>query len=164
MVLGLITFCSYKQQSFKLYPKRFNLFFFTIFPSSKLNHPLTKWTQREKERYLKSALVRLELSEAINGVEDVTSVNGEAITHPALESRPNWVASRQLLDSVRQAASGFFLFWVWDLIGNSVWCLGAEEKVEGGWDFGGRQIEHTKCSRFCLNQTPLYHKVQPLHA
>ena len=52
-------------------------------------------------------------------------------------------------------------------MGDIIGCLGAEEKVEGGWDSGGGKVKHTKCLRFCLNQTALYHKVvkvQPLHA
>lgn len=55
---------------------------------------------------LKCAFVHLELPETVNGVKDVIAANGEAISHPAAESRPNRFSFGELLDSPAQVILG----------------------------------------------------------
>lgn len=51
---------------------------------------------------LKGTLVHVELPETVNGVKDVTAMNGEAISHPTAESGANGFSFGELLDSPRQ--------------------------------------------------------------
>lgn len=82
---------------------------------------------------LKGAFVHVELPETVNGVKDVTAVNGEAISHPTAESRANGFFFGEALDSPRQ--------------GILVLCrLGTQKfKTKNG----------TRCSTYSLNQPVL---------
>ncbi|WVZ00580.1 hypothetical protein V8G54_026649 [Vigna mungo] len=52
--------------------------------------------------HLKGAFVLVQLPEPVNGVKNVTAVNGEAISHPTAESRANGFSFGESLDSPRQ--------------------------------------------------------------